>query len=176
MKTETICSTLSGKVALKHPVLGILVRNDGAVFNIYRHKQRRWTFGSKNKSNGYHETMINGKHYLVHRLVAETFIENIENKPTVDHINRERSDNRVENLRWATWSEQEQNKYVVLYPKYGVSCTKEPLLYSRVTGKLCRQRHYALGEIFHRCPDGKRRWHKPCECPISFIAHRRMVA
>lgn len=172
----TICSTLSGKVALKHPVLGILVRNDGAVFNIYRHNQRRWTFGSKNKTKGYHETMINGKHYLVHRLVAETFIENIENKPTVDHINRERSDNRVENLRWATWSEQEQNKYVVLYPKYGVSCTKEPLLYGRVTGKLCRQRHYALGEIFHRCSDGKRRWHKPGECPISFIAHRRMAA
>ncbi len=175
MKTATICSTLSGKVALKHPVLGILVRNDGAVFNIYRHKQRRWTFGCKKKSNGYHEILVNWKHYLVHRLVAETFIENIENKPTVDHINRERSDNRVENLRWATQSEQEQNKYVALYPKYGVRYTNEPLLYERTIHKLERQSHYALGEIFHRCPDGKRRWHKPGECPISFIAHRRMT-
>ena len=103
----TICSTLSGKVALKHPTLGVLVREDGAVFN-GRFKKIHWTLGYKDKSKGYHQIMINGKHYLVHRLVAETFIENIENKPTVDHINRERSDNRVENLRWATWSEQER--------------------------------------------------------------------
>lgn len=45
----------------------------------------------------------------VHRLVAETFIPNPENKPTVDHINRVKDDNRVLNLRWATYSEQMEN-------------------------------------------------------------------
>lgn len=46
----------------------------------------------------------------VHRLVADAFIPNPDNKATVDHINRNKIDNRVENLRWATMLEQSINK------------------------------------------------------------------
>ena len=63
--------------------------------------------------NGYSRVLLskNGiqKLKIVHRLVAEVFIPNPDNKPEIDHINCNRSDNRIENLKWCTRKENCNN-------------------------------------------------------------------
>jgi hypothetical protein len=49
----------------------------------------------------------------VHRLLAQAFIPNPENHPVVDHIDRDKSNNRLENLRWATVQDNSYNTDVL---------------------------------------------------------------
>ena len=68
-------------------------------------------------SNGYLVFKYwNGKHVenkLVHRLVAEAFIPNPDNKTELDHIDTDRTNNRIDNLRWVTRSENCLNPITV---------------------------------------------------------------
>lgn len=63
-----------------------------------------------NKANGYKTVDLwksnQSKKVTIHRLLAESFIPNPENKPTVDHKDGNRLNNDLSNLRWATYSEQ----------------------------------------------------------------------
>ena len=61
---------------------------------------------------GYLHVTLNGKQWRMHRIVAFQWIENDDpvNKMFVDHINRNRADYRIENLRWVTISENNYNR------------------------------------------------------------------
>lgn len=94
-----------------HPVLGIMVRSDGLILCPPNQltKDETWRVGGL-MSNGYRRVGIKGKTYYVHRLIAETFLPNPENKPFIDHIDRNRANNDVSNLRWATAQENCLNR------------------------------------------------------------------
>jgi len=90
-----------------------LIYKDGRVWskksNIFL-KQQDDKDGYKGVGLSNKRLKIRNKTHKVHRLVALHYIPNPENKPTVDHMNRIVYDNRIENLRWATNSENQKNK------------------------------------------------------------------
>jgi len=91
-----------------HEKSGLLVCSNGSVFIPESRKYKEhWTCGSLCRK--YRIVHHNGKNYSVHRMVAETFIENPNNYPTVDHIDRNPLNNDVSNLRWASYSMQLRN-------------------------------------------------------------------
>ena len=79
------------------------VSNLGKIRNKYKEiKQQTDNIGYKNvilSKNNKRKTK------KVHRLVAETFIDNANNLPAVNHINGNKSDNKVSNLEWITYKD-----------------------------------------------------------------------
>lgn len=71
----------------------------------------------------------------IHRLVALSFIPNPDNKETVNHINGNKGDNKLENLEWATYSENIRHAY-----KLGLSSVHKQFGEKSGTAKLNRQK------------------------------------
>lgn len=97
------------------------VSNLGEVRSIDRHDGNRLRKGItlKKKLNdyGYYSVHLRNKQEskeswpCVHRVVAQAFVTNTDNKPTVNHINGIKTDNSSVNLEWATMSEQTRHAF-----------------------------------------------------------------
>lgn len=85
-------------------------------------------------SYGYRQVNVyrDGKRYCrkVYRLVMQAFVPNTENKPHIDHVNRDRSDDRLENLRWVTVSENCRNKEGFIEEMFGIGWNKKNSKYT----------------------------------------------
>ena len=89
------------------------VSNMGRVKRLYKNGKEKILKGEKSKKGYLRVNLCNNsesKKYLIHRLVALTFIPNPENKLYIDHKNTIRIDNRVRNLRWSSAKENNNNE------------------------------------------------------------------
>lgn len=102
------------------PVKGYEDRYEVSNMGLVRSITRVTSYGRRRKSKEIYVKTINGyrvvslfdgkrRNHKIHRLVANAFIPNPENKPCVDHIDTIRTNNNVNNLRWVTYEENSHN-------------------------------------------------------------------
>jgi hypothetical protein len=90
------------------------ISNLGEIKSLISNSSRRQTILKPYNHNGYLRLNLydlNGicKKYYVHRLVALTFIPNLENKAEINHIDGNKQNNHVSNLEWCTSSENQKH-------------------------------------------------------------------
>lgn len=79
---------------------GEVMNPEGLILAQHQDKEKYWRVTLRNKTN------------RIHRLLALVYLPNPDNLPIVDHINRNRQDNRLQNLRWVGYSDSAENKDV----------------------------------------------------------------
>ena len=119
----------------------IIGKNNYYVSDKGSFKDNKGVIKNDHKYNtGYKRLTINSKKYLLHRLVALTFLENPENKEFVNHIDGNKLNNKLTNLEWATCLENNLHKI-----KIGLSnSTKKVIQYDLQMNKL--NEFYSIAE------------------------------
>lgn len=141
--------------------------------SVYSYKTRK-VIKQHIKHNGYKQICLykNGKKQqkLVHRLVAEAFIPNPENKPTVNHVDEDKTNNMVSNLEWATM--KEQNNHGTRLERVGKSISKAQLNRK----DLSKQIHCSNGEIYKSINECSRLLNIDNSCIVKVLKGKRKHA
>ena len=110
------------------------VSNTGKVKRILPNGKERLLRGKKDK-DGYTEIILSKKqkkaYFRLHRLVAKAFIPNPENKPEVNHKDKNKQNNSVCNLEWATTVENIRHSFAL-----GRKVSTTPVLQFSANGEL----------------------------------------
>ena len=132
------------------------------------------------KSTGYVRVNLNRKHAKKHRVIAKQFLPNPDNLPFIDHLNRDRTDYHLSNLRWCSASENNRNassrhgvsyEFVDDIPDEAIAIThydlrnerryfaekeyyyyyEEDIFYQRITDDVYRIMHINTLKSGHKC-------------------------
>lgn len=91
------------------------IKNSGTFSGFYKTKERILKPRKNKDRNGYYELSLKKdgkeKRFKVHRLVACAFIDNPYNKPEVNHIDGDKSNNCFLNLEWVTSKENKKHAW-----------------------------------------------------------------
>lgn len=134
------------------------VTTDGRIINLLKNKS---IVPSITNSGYYQVTLCGNKRYkfYVHRLVAEAFISNPDNKKQINHIDGNKLNNDMSNLEWCTESENQLHRYRVLKKgfkhKKKVICLETNKIYDD-SYKAAEDTKLKQGHIFECC-QGKRK-------------------
>ena len=109
--SDLFCILVNKKHTMKqYKDTNLKVSKDGRVFGPRGERKHQI-------DSGYHRVAYDKPNklgrevYSIHRMVAELYIPNPDDKPCVNHINGDKSDNSVENLEWVTYSENMKHAY-----------------------------------------------------------------
>lgn len=90
---KSLCKKRKGTTNTSDMILKLCNKDGYSVVNLWKNKKK--------------------KTIKVHRLVANAFIPNYQNKPYINHINAIRNDNRTSNLEWCTQKENNIHAYKI---------------------------------------------------------------
>ena len=98
---------------------------------------------------------INNKrtNFTIHRILAKMFIPNPNNYDCVDHINRDKQDNRLENLRWCSYTENNKNRSISKTNNSGYKQISWYKHYNKWCVRIHRNKKYVCRKCFKKLED-----------------------